>query len=105
MFCGAVGNAQKKSLKAPDIWLNAFTSYFLWPPAFGDQGEGSRCFTDRRDLGTDLYCSTAMRSLAARLGRTLPQRGCPIVDVLTWQVDELSGRLASMRGERQGRRL
>ena len=69
-----------------DIFLAPFTKYFLWPPAFGDQGKQSLCFTHKKDLGTDLYCSVGMREVAASLSRPLPPLGCSTVALLDWQL-------------------
>ena len=82
-----VWSAKKKHMfKSPDIFLAPFTKYFLWPPAFGDQGKQSLCFTHKEDLGTDLYCSAGMREVAASLSRPLPPLGCSTVDLLEWQL-------------------
>ena len=77
---------KKKTFKSPDIFLQPFTKYFLWPPAFGDQGDQSCCFTDKRDLGTDLYCSAEMRMVAQKLHRPLPPAGCSTIALLDWQI-------------------
>ena len=84
--CGCKGHL----LKSPDIWLARYTKYFLWPPAFGDQGDDSQCFTEIRELGTDLYCSNEMRRIAEKCERVLPQLGAPEADVLSWQIRELT---------------
>lgn len=77
-------------LTSPDIWLGHYTKYFLWPPAFGDQGcESSRSFTDSHELTTDLYCSSEMRHVAEKAGRPMPALGAPVVDVQNWQIREL----------------
>ena len=78
-----------RALKSPDIWLGPYTKYFLWPPAFGDQGVDSMCFTDKRELTTDLYCSSEMRNVAEKAGRPMPALGAPAVDVHNWQIREL----------------
>ena len=72
--------------KSPDIFLAPFTKYFLWPPAFGDQGKQSLCFTHKKDLRTDFYCSAGMRAAAARLSRPLPPLGCSTAALLDWQL-------------------
>ena len=77
---------KKKAFKSPDVFLQPFTRYFLWPPAFGDQGDQSCCFTDKRDLGTDLYCSAEMREVAVQLQRPLPPAGCATITLLDWQI-------------------
>ena len=82
-----VDHPQKKKLfKSPDIFLAPFTKYFLWPPAFGDQGGQSLCFTHNKDLGTDLYCSAGMREVVASMRRPLPPPGCSTVALLDWQI-------------------
>ena len=44
-----VDRPQKKKLfKSLDVFFAPFTKYFMWPPAFGDQGAQSLCFTERR---------------------------------------------------------
>ena len=49
-FIDVVCRPQKKKLfKSPDIFLAPYTKYFLWPPAFGDQGGQSLCFTHNKD--------------------------------------------------------
>ena len=81
-----VDSANKNMFKSPDIFLAPFTKYFLWPPAFGDQGKQSLCFTHKKDLGTDLYCSAGMREVAASLSRPLPPLGCSTAALLDWQL-------------------
>ena len=89
-LCEDVRVCKGRVLKSPDIWLAHYTKYFLWPPAFGDQGCDSQCFTDSRELGTDLYCSSEMRRLAEKAGRALPALGAPEADVQNWQIRELT---------------
>jgi hypothetical protein len=88
-LCNHVQQAKGKSLRSPDIWLAPYTKYFLWPPAFGDQGGESQCQTHCGELGTDLYCNSEMRAAAERIGRPLPDRGCSREQVLSWQIQEL----------------
>ena len=45
---------KKHVFRSPDAFLAPFTQYCLWPPAFGDQGEQSLCFTHSKELGVDL---------------------------------------------------
>ena len=73
-------------LKSPDALLEPFTKYFLWPPAFGDQGDQSLCFTHNKGLGTDLYCSAGVRAIAESLHRPLPPLGCGAVALQDWQI-------------------
>ena len=89
-LCDDVRGCKGHLLKSPDIWLAPYTKYFLWPPAFGDQGDGSQCFIEIREFGTDLYCSNEMRRIAEKSERALPQLGAPEADVLTWQIQELT---------------
>lgn len=88
-LCADVDQCRKKNLKSPDVWLAHYTKYFLWPPAFGDQGLRSQCFTDSCEGGCDLYCSSDMRRVADKAGRALPEVGAPQVDVQNWQIREL----------------
>ena len=89
-LCDDVRGCKGYLLKSPDIWLAPYTKYFLWPPAFGDQGGDSQCFTEIRELGTDLYCSEEMRRIAKKSERALPQLGAPEAAILTWQIQELT---------------
>ena len=96
---------KKNVFKSPDVFLQPFTKYFLWPPAFGDQGEHSCCFTHKKDLGTDLYCSAGMREVAEGLGRPLPKVGCSTITLLDWQIlhsktllDVQAGRVVAAKG-------
>ena len=89
-LCDSVSGCKGRLLKSPDIWLAPYTKYFLWPPAFGDQGGDSQCFTEIRELGTDLYCSEEMRRIAKKSKRALPQLGAPEAAILTWQIQELT---------------
>ena len=89
-LCDSVSGCNGRLLKSPDIWLAPYTKYFLWPPAFGDQGGDSQCFTEIRELGTDLYCSEEMRRIAKKSKRALPQLGAPEAAILTWQIQELT---------------
>ena len=78
-----VDHPQKNKLfKSPDIFLAPFSKCLLWPPAFGDQGAQSLCFTHNKDLGTDLYCSAGMREVVARMHWPLPKPGCSTDDLL-----------------------
>ena len=92
--------------KSPDIFLAPFTKYFLWPPAFGDQGTQSLCFTYKKDLGTDLYCSAGMREVAISLSRPLPPLGCSTAALLDWQLlqsKQLFEEAQSSRTSKQAR--
>ena len=95
--------ARNKNLKSPDVWLEKYTKYFLWPPAFGDQGGESQCLTSGADRSTDLFCSKEMRTAALRMGRPLPKKGCSTQEVLSWQVDDLREQVTHMR-KAKGRR-
>ena len=39
-------------------------------------------------LGTDLYCTVAMRNAAHGLNRDLPPLGCTTVELLDWQISQ-----------------
>ena len=88
-LCADVDRCRGRTLKSPDIWLAHYAKYCLWPPAFGDQGNDSQCYTDSKELGTDLYCSKEMRRAAEQSRRPLPALGAPEDDVLKWQAQEL----------------
>ena len=88
-LCDLVSKAARKTFRSPDIWLAPLTKYFLWPPAFGDQGAESQCFTHASESGTDLYANSEMRGIAEKIGRPLPHRGCSREDVLIWQLQEM----------------
>jgi hypothetical protein len=84
---GVVSKPERRNVfKSPDTFLEPFTKYFLWPPAFGDQGQQSLCFSHKQDSGTDLYCSAGMREVAATMGNPVPPLACSIVPVLDWQI-------------------
>ena len=89
-LCDSVSGCNGRLLKSPDIWLAPYTKYFLWPPAFGVQGDGSQCFIEIREFDTDLYCNNEMRRIAEKSERALPQLGAPEADVLSWQIRELT---------------
>ena len=89
-LCSDVLTCKGRVLKSPDIFLAHYSKYFLWPSAFGDQGEDSQCCTDSRELGTDLYCSREMRRIAEKAGRDLPALGASQSEVQAWQIQELS---------------
>ena len=100
----SVENTMNKNIfKSPDVFLQPFTKYFLWPPAFGDQGKQSCRFTHKKDLGTDLYCSAGMREVAAStsIGRPLPAIGCSTVELLDWQILQSKHLLESEQSRRQ----
>ena len=88
---------RKKLFKSPDVFLAPFTNYLLWPPAFGDQGAQSLCFTHNMDLGIDLYCSCGMREVVARMHRPLPPPRRNTVDLLDWQIRESKALLEKAR--------
>ena len=102
-LCREVDDTCTKTLKTPDVWLGAFTKYFLWPPAFGDQGDVNQRLTpacDRWcDRSTDWYCDAEMREWAMQHGRELPQGGCSTEQVLSWQVDDLRKQVMSRRAK------
>ena len=81
------------------MFLETFTEYFLWPPAFGDQGTESLCLTHKQDLDTDLYCSVGMRQVAESFGRSLPARGCTTVELLDWQIAQSKHMLDKVQSE------
>ncbi len=101
-LCKDVEACKKRVLKSPDVWLSAYTKYFLWPPAFGDQGGESECLTHPSERGTDLYCSSEMRASAERASRPLPERGCAREQILAWQIKELQSQLDCKPCKRQG---
>ena len=87
LLIDVVDNTQKMKLfKTLDAFLEPFTKYFLWPPAFGDQGGQSLCFTHNKDLGTDLYCSARMHDVAASMRQPLSPPGCSTVALLDWRI-------------------
>ena len=88
---------KNKLFKSLDVFLAPFTKYLLWPPAFGDQGAQSLCFTHKKDLVTDLYCSSGMREVVARMHRPLPPPGRSTVDLLDWQIRESKALLEKAR--------
>ena len=99
-----VDSANKKNMfKSPDVFLAPFTKYFLWPPAFGDQGKQSLCFTHKKDLGTDLYCSAGMREVAASLSRPLPPLGCSTAALLDWQLLQSKQLFEKAQSSRTGK--
>ena len=98
-----VDSANKNMFKSLDIFLEPFTKYFLWPPAFGDQGKQSLCFTHKKDLGTDLYCSAGMREVAASLSRPLPPLGCSTDDILDWQLIQSKQLFEKAQSSRTGK--
>ena len=88
---------RKKLFKSPHIFLEPFTKYLLWPPAVGEQGAQSLCFTHNKDLGIDLYCIAGMREVVARMRRPLPPPGCSTVALLDWQILQSKGLLEKAR--------
>ena len=102
---GVVSKPERRNVfKSLDTFLEPFTKYFLWPPAFGDQGKQSLCFTHQKDLATDLCCSDGMRKVAATLGYPLPPPGCSTIALLDCQVRQskrLSERAQSCRAHKR----
>ena len=88
---------KKKLFKSLDVFLAPFTKFLLWPPACGDQGAQSLCFTHKEDLRTDLHWSAGMREVVARMHRPLPPPGCSTVDLLDWQTRESNALLEKAR--------
>ena len=92
--------ANNNVFKSFYVHLQYFTKCLLRPPSLGDPGGESSCFTHRKDLGTDLYCSIGMREVAQGLQRSLPPVGCTTVELLVWQIRQSKQILARVQSTR-----
>ena len=58
-----------RTLRSPDIWLNAHATHFAWPPPFASSEAKSQCLAPSGNAGGDLYCNRRMLHHLEKLRR------------------------------------